>query len=137
MTPEQFAELQQNMSGFNGSQEFFALGFPNRNVYVTEGIKYFAAHAQCWWLITDLACYLPTILRSSKPNYDKLKNKQFWKLKTAADGSALLTCGDGDGNNAIITQKYTSTCFPPNVEVQVWLFRNSEKDFMVLLPSEY
>ena len=137
MTSAQFAELQQNMSGFNGSQEFFALGFPCRNVYVTEGIKYFASHAQCWWLITDLACYLPTILKSNKPAYELLKDKQFWTLKTNADGSALLSCGDGNGPTKIITQKYDSTCFPPNVEVQIWLFRNSEKDFMVLLPSEY
>ena len=136
MTPEQFAELQQNLSGFNGSGEFFPLGIP-RNVFVTEGVKYFAAHAQCWWLITDLACYLPTILKSSKPAYELLKDKQFWKLKTAADGSALLTCGDGNGPTAIITQKYTATCFPPNVEVQIWLFRNDGTNFVGMLPSEY
>ena len=137
MTPEQFAELQQNMSGFTGSENFTNLGFPCNRVFVTDGVKYLAAHAQCWWLITDLACYLSTIMKSRKPNYAKLKDKQFWKLTTAADGSALLTCGDGDGHDAIITQKYTGTCFPPNVAVQIWLFNNGKGGFTALLPSEY
>ena len=137
MTPEQFAELQANLSGFTGTENYYELGFPCRNVCVTDGVKYFAAHAQCWWLITDLAAHLPSILKSNKPAYKLLKDKQFWNLKTAADGSALLTCTDGNNKKAIITQKYTSTCFPPNTEVQIWLFRNGETSFVVLLPSEY
>ena len=108
---------------FTGTENWYRTTPLSAKIIYTDGVKYVIEHGEALWLVTDIIAF---------QHEPKVKNEPFqvWTLEVKDDGSATLTCEDGNGN-AIFTNDYTQTDFPLD-EITLWL-----TDDVILLPSEY
>jgi hypothetical protein len=120
------ATLRSNLGGFNGTEEWFRHPLC-RNVLYTEGVRYLAENADCYWLLDKIATL------QMLPEIKALDGFQSWKLKVA-DSKAVLSCEDGNGN-AAYSEDITFTDFPLD-EINLWV-EGEPRQPVILLPSEH
>ena len=113
-------EIQENLPYFTGTETYFQYYF---GIKFTDGIKYLADNAECYWLINIIVSY------QVDPKV-KEEGFQVYKLKVNADKSALVEITDGN-KNILAKQDIEFTDFPLE-EIEIWCIDN-----IVLLPSEY
>lgn len=119
------ADLRQ----FTGSENWYRHGL-NRNILYTDGVRFVAERAGAFWLLDTIV--LAQIVES------KIRREGFqvWTLTvrqgeaSKTSGAAILTCGDGRGND-VYRQTIDFTDFPLP-DITLWL-----TDRTLLLPSEY
>lgn len=92
--------LEDELGQFTGTVNYY------RNftgLRYTDGIKYLADKAKCYWLIDLVGSYQP-----------RLRNVPFqlWELKVKDDNSALAKMREDDGQPVKVTQKIPYTDFP-------------------------
>ena len=95
-----------------------------RDVLYTDGARHVAEHGGAYWLLDEIALpqkFEPTIAA---------EGFQVWTLKVAEDGSAVLTCEDG--NLREVYRKAIPYTDFPLPEITLWFTNN-----VILLPSEY
>lgn len=126
-TPQTIANTLPQFTGTTKYYRFW-LGIN----YFTDGVKYLADAAACYWLLDAIGSYQPQLASHQDR---RLHEIQFWKLKVNADNSAVLTCVADKGEPPAVTQEIEWTNFPLP-EVDIWVQRNSDGVF-ALLPSEY
>ena len=126
--------LLQNLQHFCGSEQYYKhwLG-----LCYTDGIKYLAENAQCFWLIDAIASHQPTAKKNPR-----LKEFQLWFLhvgtghefiKPKAGNAAVLTCWEDTPkaeSKPVIIQQIPFTDFPLK-EIKLYL-----QDKILLLPEE-
>ena len=108
-----------DLEQFTGTEKYYKhFG----GVVYTDGIKYLAEQAGCYWLIDLVASYQP-----------KLKNAgfQLWQIQVAPDNSAVVTCREDSDLPEIVKQAIPYTDFP--LKTFEWYFI----DGVMLLQSEY
>lgn len=106
---------------FNGTENYYKHEL--FNIKYTDGIKYLAEVADCYWLIDLVASY----------QYEpKFKDERFmvYHLKVNKDLSATVKISDGD-ENILGMQDIEYTDFPLS-EIKLWFV-----DGILILPSEY
>lgn len=116
-------ELERNLGRFHGSEEVFLI-HRNPKVLVTEGVKFLAEKAECYWLID--------IVYSCQFN-QKVKKEPFQTYELTVDietGKADIFVHDGN-NNSLYEQHIPITTFP--LPKQTLYFQND----VLMLPSEY
>lgn len=120
------AQLRQ----FTGSECFFK-HWCNSNIVYTEGIKYLAEKAKCWWLIDEIALVLfPRLLLGHKDSFYSIE------LIAHADGSAFIKVGDGN-NKIYLKHRINWTDFPVlGNPLQLYLCE-SGNDYCLMLSHEY
>jgi hypothetical protein len=129
-SPMNAGQLLENLVQFTGTEHYYRFWYGIR--YLTDGVKYLADAAGCYWLLDAIGSYQPQ-LASHKDR--RLHDLQFWTLKVGGDHSAVLTCV-ADGNEPpAVTQQIKWTNFPLP-EIDIWVQRSGE-DMIALLPSEY
>ena len=101
---KQFDKSELNQ--FYGTSAYYFMDY-SRFVY-TDGIKYLAENAECYWLLTDISAFQN--LEKIKSN-KSLQEIQFWTLKVNEDKSAELIC-DVDVNIQAFRFDYEYTSFP-------------------------
>lgn len=114
---------QHDLLQFTGSETWHRHGLV-RDVVFTDGAKFLADRAGAYWLIDEIAF----AQKASKPV--AAEAFQLWTLTVAADKTAQLSCGDGDGRT-VFEKRIPFTDFPMD---QVKLYFT---DSTILLPSEY
>ena len=126
--------LLQNLQHFCGSEQYYKhwLG-----LCYTDGIKYLAENAQCFWLIDAIASHQPTAKKNPR-----LKEFQLWFLhvgtghefiKPKAGNAAVLTCWEDTPTpetKPVIIQQIPFTDFPLQ-EIKLYL-----QEKILLLPDE-
>ena len=126
--------LLQNLQHFCGSEQYYKhwLG-----LCYTDGIKYLAENAQCFWLIDAIASHQPTAKKNPR-----LKEFQLWFLhvgtghefiKPKAGNAAVLTCWEDTPkaeSKPVIIQQIPFTDFPLP-EIKLYL-----QEKILLLPDE-
>jgi hypothetical protein len=126
--------LLQNLQHFCGSEQYYKhwLG-----LCYTDGIKYLAENAQCFWLIDAIASHQPTAKKNPR-----LKEFQLWFLhvgtghefiKPKAGNAAVLTCWEDTPkaeSKPVIIQQIPFTDFPLK-EIKLYL-----KEKILQLPDE-
>ncbi len=113
------ADLRQ----FTGTEQWYRHALMRKIVY-TEGVKYLADKADCYWLIDKIATM------QLEPKI-KAEEFQVWKLRlNENETSAVLTCEDGN-DKAVYREEISFTDFPLN-SIDLWFTGNC-----ILLPSEY
>ncbi|MDP3620630.1 MAG: hypothetical protein Q8R65_01760 [Polynucleobacter sp.] len=115
-------ELSSTLRQFTGTEHYYRL---YKDVVLTDGVKYLADEAKCYWLMDAIATYL----RFFQP-------KEYFaccKLKVVNE-SAVLTIDDGNGT-ILASQNIEYTDFPlPQIDLYgVW----SEEFWVIMLTSEY
>ncbi len=109
------AELRQ----FTGTERYY-LNFTG--LLYTDGVRYLAERAECYWLIDLVGSYQPML--QGVPF-------QVWELDVNEDRSAVVSMVEEDGQPAKVTQRIPFTDFPLNT------FSFYCTDGVMLLKSEY
>ena len=114
-------ELKSNLSQFIGTDNFYRI--TSRHI-LTDGSKYLAEQAQCYWLMDAIASHLP-----------KYFHDYFAVAELKVKGnSAKLTLDDGNGN-VFARQSIEYTDFPLN-EIKLYCSFDGEY-WVIMLTSEY
>jgi len=129
---------QTELSQFTGSEGYTRLGFPFRNVVLTDGALYVAEHggeSGAFWLMQAIASHLPDVIRKGGPG----AVFQVWTLTVRPDKTARLACRLDTGTAVLAQQDFNYVDF----EEGEWTFyvaaqdRPSGRLWVVMLPSEY
>jgi hypothetical protein len=114
-------ELQSTLSQFIGTEKYYRI---TPRHLLTDGTKYLAEHAECFWLMTAVASHLPA-------HYDD----HFAVARLVVTGtSATLTLDDGN-DFVFANQAIEFTDFPLS-EIKLYCCYDGES-WAIMLPSEY
>lgn len=127
-------QLKSQLSQFTGTDNYYKhlLGFQ-----YTDGIKFLADNAECYWLLDAIASYQPTLRQNPR-----LRDFQLWLLvvgnehnfiKPNPGNKAVLTCWEdtpSPGVKPAVCQHIEYTDFP--LPVITFYLENR----VLLLPSE-
>lgn len=114
-------ELQFNLNQFIGTEKYYRI---THSHLLTDGTKYLAEQAECFWLMTAIASHLP----KQYHDYFAVVNL------TVEDSAAQLTLDDGNGN-IFACQKIAYSDFPLS-ELKLYCAFDGEY-WVIMLPCEY
>lgn len=120
-------EILENLQHFNGTEMFYQI--PLIQTRFTDGLKYLANVAKCFWLITDTS-----VIAKSLMNRSSFITVDFKKLSDEQQDFTGYKCEIvySDGNdNVLERQRYHATDFPLD-ELRLFFVNNT-----LMLPSEY
>lgn len=124
-TPEY---IKTNLSGFTGTEQYHRFSLLWRNVLLTDGAKFLADNAECFWLFDIIAS-------AQLKNAVKAEEFQVWNLvKTGS--KAIVKASNGNDDNQIYTQAIPYTDFPLD-SIKLYAIRDFEGTLIVMLTSEY
>lgn len=93
-------QLATDLASFTGTAEYYRI---NQRLVITEGVKYLAEHARCYWLLILYASHLASV------NGD---TDGFTVLKLTKQGSAADIAIE-DGNDQVLAVQHVDyTDFP-------------------------
>jgi hypothetical protein len=120
LSPQQVVSDLAQFTGTNGYHRMYG------NFYLTDGAKYLAETAECFWLFDLYWSHIMSIIPSEK---------EFTVLKlTVKDCKASAVIEDGN-DNAIAGQEIEYTDFPlPSITLYCSWFGDG---WVAMLPSEY
>jgi hypothetical protein len=115
-------DLKHELAQFIGTEKYYyhAIGHFN----YTDGIRYLAEKAQCYWLLDLIGSYQLNVKIRKIPF-------QLWELKVNKDSSAVATMKEDSDQPVIIKQAIPYSDFPINY-IKFYFI-----DSVLLLPSEY
>lgn len=122
-------ELREGLVQFTGTETWyrFSIGLVTLGLY-TEGVRYLAENADCYWLLTDIF----TAQMTQKVRQEPF---QVWELGVDLEAqTAVLTCEDGN-HRELFKQEISFTDFPTE-EITLWL-ETEEGTPVLLLPREH
>lgn len=114
-------EFENILSQFIGTEKYYRI--THRHL-LTDGTKYLAEEAQCFWLMDAIASHLPKYFT----NYFCVA------FLTVKDSKANLTIEDGNGN-VYARQRIEYTDFPLN-EIKLYCQFDGQY-WVIMLASEY
>lgn len=120
-------ELTSQLAAFTGTESFYKI--PLLNTVITDGIRYLANKANCFWLVTDTSVIAKSLMHRSAFITVDFKKVAAEKQKVLGY-AALIEYSDGNGT-ILETQTYHLTDFP--LETIRLFFTNNT----LMLPSEY
>ena len=123
----QINEILRGLQHFHGSEMLYHI--PLTDSRYTEGIKYLANVAECYWLITDASIMAKSLMKQSRfITIDFKRLSQEKQDYTAYEAEVIY----GDGNDNILqSHRYRVTDFPLK-ELRLFYVNNT-----LMLPSEY
>jgi hypothetical protein len=120
---------QQDLKQFTGTDHWYKLPFFDGVIY-TDGVKYLAENAKCYWLLQHIIIYLKLV---------KLKKySEFYTVELdVIDYTATITFTDG--NNTLIQKNIIEyTDFPIKGITKFFLqLADEEGNYCLMLTSEY
>ena len=116
-------EIVDYLDMFTGTEEYHRFS-PLSKLVMTDGVKALCEMCKCYWLIDIIASYQGSKLEKATDGF------QLWELYKSAENQALVTCGDGNNNEAV-RQKIPYTDFPLS-SIKLYCYNG-----VILLPSEY
>ena len=125
------SEIESEMRNFTGTEQYHRASVPDPKLVMTDGVKYLADSAECYWMIDAIASHQPAAKK-----HRGLARGQFWSFVRKGDHSGVLACGNGNHKaKPVISQEIEMTDFPLD-QVRIWVMPGHEGNVM-LLPSEY
>ena len=115
----QVNQIMEGLKHFNGSELFYQT--PLIRTRYTNGLKYLANVADCYWLITDIS-----VIAKSLIDFKRLSEED----QDFSGYEAEITYSDGNGT-IFETYRYNFTDFPLD-ELRLFFV-----DGTLMLPSEY
>ena len=110
------------LSQFTGTGHYYRL---NRRCLITDGAKYLADNAECYWLLDATTSHLMEI---------ETNDWFILTTLTVKDSRATLIYSDGSGNE-LARQQIPFTDFPME-EIKLYCCYDGEH-WVTMLPSEY
>jgi len=121
-------ELERLLAQFTGSEQYHWYSTLFRYIQLTDGVKYLADQAKCYWLID---------LIGSHQIYGRVRMESFqvWRVKLTEDGGCYITCDNGNNGQPVTSQKVEYTDFPLDEFI---LYATWEgENLIIMLPQEY
>ena len=123
----QVNEIKEGLQHFHGTEMFYQI--PLLRTRFTDGLKYLANIADCFWLITDTSVIAKSLM--SRSEFITIDFKRLPEEKQDYSGyEAEIIYGDGNGN-IFETHRYNFTDFPLD-ELRLYFVDNT-----LMLTSEY
>ena len=123
----QVYEIKEGLQHFHGSEMFYQI--PLIRTRFTNGLKYLANVAECFWLITDVSVIAKSLLNRS--HFITIDFKRLSEEEQDYTGyEAEIIYSDGNGNIFEI-HRYNFTDFPLD-ELRLYFVDNT-----LMLTSEY
>ncbi len=123
----QVNEIKEGLQHFHGSEMFYQI--PLIRTRFTNGLKYLANVAECFWLITDVSVIAKSLLNRS--HFITIDFKRLSEEEQDYKGyEAEIIYSDGNGNIFEI-HRYNFTDFPLD-ELRLYFVDNT-----LMLTSEY
>ncbi|PXX28161.1 MULTISPECIES: DUF6876 family protein [Flavobacteriaceae] len=123
----QVNEIKEGLQHFQGSEMLYQI--PLIRTRFTNGLKYLANVAECFWLITDTSVIAKSLLNRS--HFITIDFKRLSEDEQDYTGyEAEIIYSDGNGN-VFETHQYNFTDFPLD-ELRLYFVDNT-----LMLPSEY
>ncbi|AKA35378.1 DUF6876 family protein [Flagellimonas lutaonensis] len=123
----QVNEIEQNLQHFTGTEMFYYI--PILRTRFTDGLKYLANVADCYWLITDASVIAKSLKNRSE--FITIDFKRMSEEKQDYTGyEAEIIYSDGN-DNVLETHRYNATDFPLD-ELRLFFVNDT-----LMLPSEY
>lgn len=116
-------EFRSELANFYGSETVYRHGL-NRNVLYTEGVKFFAEKAECYWLL-DIIATEPAILKQMKEG-----GTIIWL--TVRDNNQGHICAASDSDEPHVFERHLHFTDAPEGAWKFYFFNN-----VIMLPSEY
>lgn len=120
-------EIEQNLKHFTGTEMYHYI--PILRTRFTDGLKYLATTADCYWLISDAS-----VIAKSLKNRSKWVTIDFKRLSADKQDytgyEAEIVYSDGN-DNILETHRYNATDFPLD-ELRLFFVNDT-----LMLPSEY
>lgn len=114
-------DLKSDLAQFTGTEVWYRHSI-NRRVMYSEGVKYFADKAGCYWLL-DILATQPEILKQAE-EFASIR------LQVADDMSANLSVTDGNDTTVYTRRIGFTDC--PEGDWEFFFINN-----VIMLPSEY
>lgn len=120
-------ELEDGMVQFIGTEHYHKWSLLFRNIVLTDGVKWLADNAECYWLMDLIASYqsFPTVRRNPF---------QVWKIKVNTSAQAMIVCEDGNNNE--LAHQFIEFTDMPLAEVDLWV-EEGDGYRVILLPNEH
>jgi hypothetical protein len=131
MDKQQLREkLEAELPHFTGIENWYRQRYPwlRRQFLITDGVKYLADTAKCYWLIDLIASYFPKRQVMAEPF-------QVWVLAVREGNQATIAADDGNGKH-LASQEIPYTDFPLD-EITLYVTNDAHNGIVVMLPSEY
>ncbi|SHG48006.1 hypothetical protein SAMN05444483_11352 [Salegentibacter echinorum] len=123
----QINEIKEGLQHFHGSETLFQI--PLLGTRYTNGLKYLAEAAQCFWLITDASVIAKSLIKRSE--FITVDFKRLSEMEQNAKGyEAEIIYSDGN-DNILGQHRYRVTDFPLD-KLRLFFVNNT-----LMLPSEY
>ena len=123
----QVNEIKEGLQHFHGTEMFYQI--PLLKTRFTDGLKYLAEAAECFWLITDTSVIAKGLMNRSE--FITIDFKRLHKEKQDFEGYEAEIIYS-DGNDTILQkQRYRVTDFPLD-ELRLFFVNDT-----LMLPSEY
>ncbi|RXJ45711.1 DUF6876 family protein [Gelidibacter gilvus] len=123
----QVKEIKEGLQHFHGTEMFYSI--PLIRTRFTDGLKYLANIADCFWLITDTSVIAKSLMNRSE--FVTIDFKRLSKEKQAFSGyEAEIIYTDGN-DNILEKHSYHATDFPLD-ELRLFFVNGT-----LMLPSEY
>ena len=123
----QVNEIKEGLQHFHGTEMFYQI--PLLRTRFTDGLKYLANVANCFWLITDTSVIAKSLMNRSE--FITIDFKRFPEEKQDYLGyEAEIIYSDGN-DNILEKQGYKATDFPLD-ELRLFFVNDT-----LMLPSEY
>ena len=120
-------KIKAKLQHFCGTEMFYKI--PLIKTRFTDGLKYLAQEAECFWLITDVSVIAKSLSNRSgfiTVDFKRLSEQEQFEKQC----EAIIKYGDGNGN-IYETHRYNVTDFPLD-ELRLFFVNNT-----LMLPSEY
>ena len=123
-------DLKNALAEYSGSQQFFRFSAFARNFVVTEGVKFLADEAQCYWLLDVIVSHLPAVIAADE-------EFAVVTLERDAEGSgAVFQIADDDPANVVYARQEIEFTTFPMPSIKLYLQTDTEH-WTLMLTSEY
>lgn len=115
---------QDDLNQFTGTTSYYKLNVLFPNILLTDGVKYLADEAQCYWLLEAIA--------------SNIYNRSDWFMNiefNSKSGRLVITDGNGIDSAFEIVENFGSHTFP--LESINLYAQNDGERIVIMLPSEY
>lgn len=115
---------------FSGSEQVYKHGTSKQIIY-TEGIRYLAKEACCYWLLDEIALMILPVLLKKHPDC-------FYLIKFVANADGTADIVAEDGNDNVYVKRYIElTDFPVKENLLRFYLCESDNAYCLMLPGEY
>ena len=121
-------QLLDGLRNFYGTEHYYRA---NPGLLVTDGVKFLADNAGCYWLLDMVWSYLPVLRKSRDTFFVVVLTKE----GVETPGAVFSIQDDVPPSKTYATQAIEFTDFPLD-EIKMYLIRAGE-DAVLMLPKEY